>query len=369
MDMPGTSATMGFYSNTSLRMAKKHFVKIKANAYLNDLHAEMTMYPDLGAEMFMLTIPDTRRILTGLDLSDKILLTDNLKLSIGARFDYVRSSVITIAGRKTLTSIYSDDLTKHQSLINAFIQGEYKLNKKTSISGGIAKAMRAPTLQEMYGFYLFNRLDNYDYLGNPDIKTEESWNLNIAGDFKSKNIVVNTKIFAYFFENYIAGTNLDSYSAMTIGASGVKQYGNINTAIITGAEIGLKLRVYKNLIFSSSNSFSYGEDENHHSLPLIPPLKSVNTLAYTLKGVQIQVRYTTAMAQNHVDFDTYGEKSTREFNVFDASAGKVFKVKKHKYSINLSLNNIFDTPYFEHLDVMKINRQGRNLLVNFKFTF
>jgi len=46
------------------------------------------------------------------------------------RFDYICSSVITIAGRKTLTSIYSDELTKYSYLLNTFIQGEYKLSKK-----------------------------------------------------------------------------------------------------------------------------------------------------------------------------------------------------------------------------------------------
>ena len=369
MDMPGTSNTMGFYSNASLRLGKKHFVKIKANAYLNDLHAEMTMYPNVGAEMFLLTIPDARRILAGIDFSDKILWTKKFKLSVGARYDYVRASIITNDGRKTLTSIYSKDLTKQRNLFNAFVQGEYQLSKKTSISGGVAKAMRAPTLQENYGFYLFNQLDNYDYIGNPDLKTEESWNVNVGGSYQTKKIVLNTKVFAYLFDNYIAGVKLDTYSAISNGAKGVKQYSNLSSAIITGFEVGLKAKLSKNLLFSTSNAFSYGEDMNHHALPRIPPLKSVNTLAYNIKGYQMQIKYTTAMAQNHINFEAYGERETREFNVFDASVGKTFIVKKYSYAFNVALNNIFDTPYYEHLDVLKINRQGRSLLMHFTFTF
>jgi len=369
MDMPGTSWTGGFYSNASLRFGEKHFVKIKLNGYSNDLHAEMTMYPTVGAEMFMLTIPDSRRTVFGIDLSDKILLTDKLKLSAGFRFDYAASSITTEEGRQTLSSIYTGELDRTHYLFNVFTQLNYKLTKKLSVSGGVAKAMRAPNAQELYGFFLFNRFDNYDYMGNPDIKQEESWNFNISTRYRLEKLVFTAKVFAYYFKNYIAGEKLSGYSAMTAGASGVKQYTNLDNAIITGAEVGFKWRINKKLFFSSMNAFSYGEDHKHRALFMIPPLKSINTIVYSIKGYNVSLKYTTAMAQNHIDYDFYGENSTREFNLFDLSAGKTFKVKRFKYDVNIALDNIFNVPYYEHLDVMKINRQGRNLLVSFKFTF
>lgn len=370
MDMPGTSKTAGFYSNASIRLGKKHFAKVKLNGFANDLHAEMTMYPSNGAEMFMLTIPDTRRMLLGLDFSDKILLSMKMKLTAGARIDYVHSSITTEIGRQTLTSIYNGDLTKTTFLFNGFLQGSYDFSKKLNLSGGVAKAMRAPSAQEQYGFYLFNRLDNYDYMGNPDIKIEQSWNANVEMTYRNKKMAVSAKLFSYFFEDYITGRKLSGYSSMTSGATGVKQYTNIDHALIAGAELTFKWRILKQLFFSSSNAYSYGEDDNHIALFMIPPFKTTNTLTYVLKGYKIQLENITAMAQNHVDFNVYGEKRTPSFNVMNLSVGKTFTFKeRYKYNIGLSLNNIFDTAYFEHLDVFKINRQGRNLLVNMKFTF
>ncbi len=370
MDMPGTSATAGFYSNVSIRTGKKHFTKVKLNGFVNDLHAEMTMYPTVGAEMFMLTIPDTRRIVTGIDLSDKVLISSKVKVTGGLRFDFVHSSITTDIGRQTLTSIYNKDLTKQHFLLNTFIQGSYNLTKKIVLSGGVAKAMRAPSSQEMYGFFLFNRLDNYDYIGNPDLKVEQSWNTNIELRYQTKKMALTGKLFAYFFDDYITGRIQPGYSAMTIGASGIKQYTNIDKAIIAGGEIEFKWRFFKSFLFTSSNAYSYGEDDNHTALFMIPPLKSINTLTYFIKGYKIQAKYTTAMAQKHTDFAVYGERDTPAFNVFDLSIGKTFDIKnRYKYNVSLALNNVFDTPYFEHLDVMKINRQGRNLLVNMKFTF
>ena len=369
MDMPGTSQTMGFYSNASIRMAKKHFLKVKLNGYLNDLHAEMTMYPDLGAEMFMLTIPDARRMLIGLDLSDKYYVNSKMNLAFGVRGDYSRSAVITNMGRQTLTSIYDGELTKFNFLFNGFAQFNYQLAKKTSATIGLAKASRNATLQETYGFYLFNRLDNYDYLGNPDILTESSWNVSIGADYKGDKLGVSGQLFGYFFENYIAGTKRDDYSAMTIGATGVKQYVNLDNATIAGAEVKLRYSIAKNLIVTSNNSFTYGLDDESKAIPLIPPFKSINSVKYSWKQILFNVTYTTGAIQEHVDFEKYGETASSEFNVLDVSIGRTFKLKSASFLLNITADNIFDAAYSEHLDFMSINRQGRNFIFSLTYNF
>lgn len=369
MDMPGTSQTMGFFSNASIRLAKKHLVKVKLNSYLNDLHAEMTMYPDAGAEMFMLTIPDARRMLIGLDVSDKFYLNSKMNLAFGFRTDFARSSVITLMGRQTLTSIYSGDLTKYTLLFNGFAQVTGKIGRNSSLTGGLARASRNATLQETYGFYLFNRLDNYDYLGNPDILTENSWNVNIGAEMKGDKLGISGQLFGYFFENYIAGTKRLDYSAMTIGATGVKQYENLDHASIVGGEVKLTYAIRKNLVFSSQNSISYGTDDEGKALPLIPPFKSMNAVKYKWKQIIFDVTYITGALQNHVDFDKYGEMPSAEFNVLNASAGRGFKFKTSSVFVNFTVDNMFDAAYSEHLDFMSINRQGRNFILSLTYNF
>ncbi len=369
MDMPGTSQTIGFYSNASIRVAEKHFLKVKLNGYLNDLHAEMTMYPDAGAEMFMLTIPDARRMLVGLDVSDKFYINSKMNLVFGVRNDVSRSSVITIVGRQTLTSIYNGELTNFNFLLNGFAQLTTKLGKKTSATIGLARASRNATLQETYGFYLFNRLDNYDYLGNPQILSENSWNFNVGAEFKGDKFEVSGQLFGYFFDNYIAGTKRLDYSAMTIGATGVKQYENLDNATIVGGEVKFRYSIMKNLLFTSANSISYGVDDERKALPLIPPFKSTNSIKYSWKKIRFDVTYTTGAMQTHVDFDKYGELPSSEFNVLNASLARAFEFKSSSLLLNVTADNIFDAAYSEHLDFMSINRQGRNFIVNLTYNF
>lgn len=369
MDMPGTSQTFGFYSNSSWRFGLKHFAQIKVNGFQNDLHAEMTMYPIVGKEMFMLTIPDARRSLLGADLSDKWLIPKKVTLEYGVRADYVVSDITTQLGRQTMTSFYNDAVTKKHLIWNAFIQSNFKINQIFSIHGGASKATRTPTLQELYGFYLFNRMDNYDYLGNPDIKPESSWNFNLGFSVNTKKISIEAKLFSYFFSNYIAGVKLDDYSAMTIGGSGVKTYTNLNSAVLTGFEIKGKYDIVKNLQFNSVNSFSYGEDGTHSALPFIPPFKSINQLKYNLKGYIFQVEYIGAARQKHVDFEKYGDVRSSEFHILNAGLSKTFKLNRFSYVVQLTANNIFDRVYFEHLDLMSIPRQGRSFELKFTFGF
>lgn len=73
--------------------------------------------------------------------------------------------------------------------------------------------------------------------------------------------------------------------------------------------------------------------------------------------------------QDHVDFEKYGETSSNEFNVLDASIGRSFDFKTSTLILHLTAENIFDAAYSKHLDFMLINRQGRNLIVNLTYNF
>lgn len=369
MDMPGTSLTLGAYSGGSMRIGNKHVLKMKASGYMNDLHAEMTMYPDNGAEMFMLTIPDARRFQMGLNVSDKYLITRKLHLLFGGRIDHNQSSITSLMGRQTLTSVYTEDPDKSFFLWNASAALHAELSKKIHIHASVERGMRSPTLQEMYGFYLFNRMDNHDYLGNPDLKPESSLNFSIGMKTKLERIEIHLQGFMYLFRNYIAGIKLPDYSVMTMGAGGVKQYGNLDKAYLTGGEATIKWKIVKDLSLESANSVTYGVDYEGNYLPFIPPFRSVNRLTYQLRGYQFQLTHIGSLAQNNVSTERYGELPSKAFNLLHFGVGKEFQLRETKLRGMIKLENIFDEVYYEHLDIMKVNRPGRNLSVQLTWSF
>lgn len=369
MDMPGTSKTTGFFSGGSIRLAQQNFLYIKATGYQNDLHAEMTMYPDNGNEMFMLTIPDARRSTLGLNISDKHFFHSGTEISFGGRLEYVQSEITTLIGRQTMTSSYVGDPNKSKMIYNAFVRIEQKLKKKVVLFANASNSLRNASLQEMYGFYLYNRVDAHDYIGNPDLKPESSLNINVGVRKEHKKWNVSAQLFTYQFQNYITGLRLEGYSVMTIGGAGVKKYTNLASANISGGEYSVQWKPLEKLLIQTTGAISIGQDVDGDALPFIPPFRSVNKIQYDLKGYFIKVEYTAAAAQNRVSTEKYGEKTTPAFHVFNVGVTKRFSFEKNYLQCSLNLDNILDAVYFEHLDVMKVHRQGRNLTMNVTFVF
>ena len=370
MDMPGTSRTFGAFSQAKLLLNPKHLLTLKVNAFQNDIHAEMTMYPDVGSEMFMLTIPDAQRRAIGFNAADKWRINDKLNVLYGGRIEYNLSDITTDIGRQTLTGFYNSEAKQTRVTGNVYAQVNYKFTKNLEIYGGGSYGQRPPSLQELYGFYLFNRVDNHDYLGNPDIRNEESINANLGLNLKYEKWAISVEGFANSFKNYITGLVLPEYSNMTIGADGVKQSNNIPNALLTGGELTMKWNPIKKLTLQSVNSYTYGVDNDGGYLPYIPPFKSVNTVIYDLKGYKLSVEHVGAFAQNNVNTERYGEGTTPAFNLLNFAVHKHFELKKTMaLHAEIGIENIFDTPYYEHLDVMKIYRQGLNFVIRTTFVF
>ncbi len=370
MDMPGTSRTFGAFSRAKLLLNSKHLLTLKVNVFQNDLHADMTMYPDVGSEMFMLTIPDAQRRTIGFDAADKWHINNKIKILYGGRIEFDLSDITTDIGRQTLTSFYNREAKQSGFSGNAYAQINYKIINNIEIYGGGSYGQRPPSLQELYGFYLFNRVDNYDYLGNPDIENEESINGNIGLNLKYEKWAISLEGFVNSFKNYITGLVLPEYSNMTIGANGVKQSGNIPSALLTGGELTMKWKPIQKLTIQSVNSYTYGVDNEGKYLPYIPPFKSVNTIVYDLKGYMLSIEHVGAFAQNNVSTERYGEETTPAFNVLNFKVHKHFMFKQNRaLHAEVGVDNIFDTPYYEHLDVMKIQRQGRNFVIRATFIF
>ncbi len=369
MDMPGRSQTMGFYSEVQWAFSNRHRVTTRLNGYRNRLHAEMTMYPQGAAPMFMLTVPDAQRSMIGMDISDRIALTPKVELTAGMRTDYTGSSIYSAGGRQLLSGMHNGSLSRNELLYNAYANARYRVNDHWQLYVGVARAVRSATLQELYGFYLFNRADGYDYIGDPGLHNEASWNFNMGAGFQRKMFRAEGQAFAYMFSDYIAGKYVPGYSVMTIGALGVKQYNNVSSAVLYGAEASLTAQPVSFLTIKSVNTYTRGQDADGNALPLIAPFKSVNTVNAVWKEYRFSAECVSALAQRHVSGDVYGELPSTGYAVVNMRAGRSFSVGSVLWDINFAVSNIFDHYYYEHLDIMKLPRPGRNLVVHLTMRF
>lgn len=369
MDMPGKSWTTGFYNELSIH-SEKHHIQGRTSGYFNRLTADMTMYPDEGSPMYMYTIPDAQRVFAAFDLSHRWHWSEQWSLESNATWSYTHSSLYTQDGIDQLSGIISGNPDRSNFLWNIRTGTSWQPSAHWQFRAYIGHASRAASLQEYYGFYIYNRLDAYDYLGNQQLKSERSFQLDLGATYDRKWLRIETNAFRYGFSDYITGRIVPGYQEMTIGANGVKQYDNIPTAQLYGAEAAIRILFNPRLALHSANTFTIGEDHEGYALPMISPFRSLNSVHYSFWSINTQAEIEYNAAQNRISAERYGETSTPAFTLFHVGARRDFKLKNSNIlTASLRVENIFDRYYYRHLDIMKIARPGRNFITQVTLSF
>jgi iron complex outermembrane receptor protein len=206
MDMPGLSRTGGFYSILRGSQLKHNYI-LNFDSYYNQSLATMTMYPNDHSEkpMFIYTWPDIRTLNSSIYIEDKYRMNARNFLQISSKMAVQHASVQNDIGFHSLQVFYPDmDQNTNRFLWNFSAKHLIYLdNFQVKYGGGYG--LRAPTSSEAYGFYLFNSYDDYDYIGNPLLKSESSWEGNLSVIFSKKKHRFNIDASCFYFSNYIIG--------------------------------------------------------------------------------------------------------------------------------------------------------------------
>ena len=258
-----------------------------------------------------------------------------------------------------------------------------------SVSLAVARGTRSPNMLERYIKLLSVGYDNYDYLGNPQLKPETNNETDLTfkySDQKLGSIYVNG--FYSYVHDYISAVLLPSSVIMpgTAGAPGVKQFVNVEYATFTGFEMGFTSSQTHKLGVNVIAALTYGRIPSvtkyiitsgqvtgdtlikNDALPEIPPFETTIGLNYRLlKGKLIpKISCRLVAAQHHVSKAFY-EPETPGFALLNFSVA--YKVNKN-IDINAGVNNVFDVSYYEHLNrkivgsIEKLYEPGRVFFIN-----
>lgn len=364
MDMPGWSKTYGYYSKIKAKY-NKHNLLLNLSSFYNKSLAEMTMYPADPNEnlMFMLTWPDVVTFYNGLFIEDYYDLNchSNIKVSasVGNHYDKIESEL----GLNSLQILYPKMEAQNTRFLKSF-SGNYNSSKNGFEFGfGVAYGERAPSITEAYGFYLFNSFENYDNIGNPNLKNETSIEGNAFVGLKKEKI--NLKIASSYFHisSYIVGKPDTSLIPMTIGATGVKIYTALDYATIFNISLTSEIKFSRQLKWNSQLVYSRGKDFKNVNLPFISPVSYLTSLAYLKEKFSTEV--VLQGNAKHTNFGAiYGEDETPDYAIISANFGYKFNINNNKLITKFGVENIFDSYYSTFSDWNNLPRQGRNYFVN-----
>lgn len=365
MDMPGKSQTVGLYS---LLQGTKggHYFQLNLDGYYNTLFADMTMYPEGGQPMYMLTWPDVGTFNTGLALTDDISITDDHHIRLSAKGAWQHQQINSEEGYQAL-NIYFPGMAKgHSTFIGRLAVSYAYEHSGWTIAIGTGYGTRAPSVTEHYGYFLNNTFDQYDYIGNPHLKNEKAIEANASVGYNNKWVKIKAETNAFFFQDYIIGRPESRLSAMTIGAAGVKVYQNLKHAQIINTSLSADLNLVRWLLFENRVTYSYGRESTNAHLPLIAPLSYSGNLRFNWKNLEAEGGVQMASRNSRCGSE-YGETPTPGYAVWHLSMGGHFQIGRVGTDLHFGIENIFDHYYSTYSDWNHIPQKGRNIYVNASF--
>lgn len=367
MDMPGWSETFGAYSQANWKMAT-HLFNVKIDGFYNRSIAEMTMYPSDPNEpvMFMLTWPDVRTLNSGIYIGDVISLKE-FSIALSTRLGLQRNTVADDFGLNSLKIFYPEMNRTNTRVLKSFSAVLNKDVNAFSLSAGGGYGERAPSVSEGYGFYLFNSFDAHDYIGDPNLQTEQSFEANAVISFKKEKWQISTEANFFHIPNYIIGILNSDLSTMTIGATGVKVYTNLDYAQIFNSALSIEYKLLKDVRWNARLSWHRGTDDTGKNLPLISPLAYSSTMTYKGKRMSGSVSVSGNATQENFS-PIYGENQTKAYAVVSATLGRRLIISKNDLYAKAGIENIFDVSYSTYSDWNNIPRMGRNIFMTLSYS-
>ena len=365
MDMPGDSWTAGVYSLLTTSH-KQHDVALNYDLYYNRLFADMTMYPGGAAPMYMVTWPDIGTLNTGVAVTDNVSIARNQSLRLSAKVAWQQQRLNNEEGYHAL-KVFFPGMTDAYHQTTGRIAANYQLsifNSQLSIGAGWGS--RAPTVTEAYGYYLNNTFDQYDYIGNPSLKNESAVELNGAAKFSILNSQFSIDGNVFLFSNYIIGQFETRLSPMTVGAEGVKVYGNISHATIANVSLSWDWQITEQLRWNKKVSYSAGRDADGDALPLISPISWQSEWIYQHQRFQAQATIKGNARQSNYG-EKYGETAAKAWTILNLAAQYQLSIVNYQLSIRAGVENVFDHRYATYADWNHIPQKGRNIYLNLTF--
>ncbi len=295
----------------------------------------------------------------------------SMQFVFSGRVEMNRASIAD--GASEFTDVYQDtDVTQINPGLS--IGGINNFENNFSLGLWLGRAQRSGSITERYINYFPVGLDPYEMLGNPELDPEVNNQVDLTLGYKSSKTTIDVGLFASYLQDYISSEIKDDLTPRLPNSPGVRQFVNIDEALMTGFEISWNQVIVKGLQHQMSLAYTYGQDQvRDEPLPEIAPLDFRYTLTGTFLNDKLlpEVTFRHVIKQDRIS-TIFGETETPSFTLIDLSA--TYQATGF-LSFSAGVQNIFDKAYYEHLSrsvrgaARSIYAPGRNIFVSVAIDF
>ena len=244
----------------------------------------------------------------------------------------------------------------------------YAVSNSLELELGFASKTRAPSYQERYLWIPLESTgglaDGRVYVGNPNLQSERSFDVEFGVDFHSDTGYFAPRAFYRYVDNYIQGvpstdlaTNAVATGMIQPGGPGALQFSNINAYLYgVDLEAGYVINDY----FRLDGILNYVRGKRvgsvNDNLYRIAPLNARMGLTFEYSDLTLSTEWVGYTRQNKVSFFN-GEKATPGYSLMNIR-GQYQPSFQYFQGMTLAfgVNNVFDKEHAAHLN--GINRAG-----------
>ena len=293
---------------------------------------------------------------------------DKLKLQGGVRLDFgsVDSKTLGEEG----TSSYRAAISENFISPNGSLGATYRLTDKTTLRTNFAKACRMPNLRELI---CTCQQGNMYMVANKDLKPEDAYESDVSFHYQGNSLSIDAAVFYNHINNYIYLAPTGDTTANGINIYKMSQ----DNANLYGGEAGIHFhpQTIQWLHLKGTYSSVTGKQENGEYLPYIPAHKFRYEVGFEKKSARLFTNpgiYFSAVTALSQENPARNETVTDGYTLFNIKANTKIKVSSQFLVIGLSVNNIFDKKYVDHLSTLKqmnYYNPGRNICLSLKVPF
>ena len=294
---------------------------------------------------------------------------EKLKMQTGIRYDDKSISTQAIGLASDILT-YRAPLEKDYGSFSGSLGATYNLTEQLLFRANYAAAYRTPNLAELTS----NGQHELRYeIGDQNLVPENSYETDLSIHYHQSNFTFDLAGFYNILNHYIF---ISPTGETTSSGIDIYQYQQENS-ILYGGEAGFHLHPIplKWLHFVSTFSSVIGKQENGNYLPFIPAhklrfeLRAEKEKILFFRNGYISFNTGTAFDQNNAAPD---ETASAGYSLLDFGFGGKIKFNNQFIYLSMSVNNLFDKKYIDHLSTLKevnLYNPGRNITFSLKIPF
>lgn len=241
----------------------------------------------------------------------------------------------------------------------------YRLSDNWNVKVNASHGFRAPNISELSAYGAHGGAIRYE-LGNRDLKSEQSWQIDLGLSYSSDIVSADIALFGNKINDFIFSRKLLSSNGADsiINGRRVYKYSSGDASLI-GGEFGVDFHPVEQLHFLNTFSYVYSrlmhQSDSTKYLPSTPAPRWTSSIRYDIikHGRMFSNMYVSfGMEYNFRQskiYSAYGtETPTPGYALFNAGFGTEIKAKGRTVaSIFFTADNIFDKAYQNHLSRLK----------------